>query len=83
MQKQAQEFSKKCDQCQIFAPTIHQPGGVLNPVSSPWPFSQWGLDIMENNEEHRRGPCHGTGIMVWKNKPYGTGPYFCLMKVLS
>ena len=23
MQKQAQEFSKKCDQCQRFAPNIH------------------------------------------------------------
>ena len=23
-----------------------QPGGVLNPLSSPWPFAQWGLDIV-------------------------------------
>ena len=37
---------KKCGQCQRFAPNIHQPGGVLNPVSSPWPFAQWGLDIV-------------------------------------
>ena len=36
---------KKCDQCQRFAPNICQPGGVLNPLSSPWPFAQWGLDI--------------------------------------
>ena len=34
------------DQCQRFAPNIHQPGGVLNPLSSPWPFAQWGLDIV-------------------------------------
>ena len=27
-------------------PNIYQPGGVLNPLSSPWPFAQWGLDIM-------------------------------------
>ena len=27
-------------------PNIHQPGGVLNPLSSPWPFAQWGLDIV-------------------------------------
>ena len=46
MQKQALEFSKKCDQCQKFAPNIHQLGGILNPISSPWPFAQWGLDIM-------------------------------------
>ena len=37
---------KKCNQCQRFAPNIHQPGGVLNPLSSPRPFAQWGLDII-------------------------------------
>ena len=36
----------KCDQCQRFAPNIHHSGGVLNPLSSPWPFAQWGLDIV-------------------------------------
>ena len=46
MQKEAQEYVKKCDQCQRFAPNIHQPGGVLNPLSNPWPFAQQGLDIM-------------------------------------
>jgi len=46
MQKEAQEYVKKCDQCQRFAPNIHQPGGVLNPLSSPWPFAQYGLDIV-------------------------------------
>ena len=44
--KEAQEYVKKCDQCQRFAPNIHQLGGVLNPLSSPWPFAQWGLDII-------------------------------------
>ena len=37
---------RKCDQCQRYAPNIHQPGGVLNLISSPWPFAQWGLDIV-------------------------------------
>ena len=46
MQNEAQEYVKKCDQCQRFAPNIHQPRGVLNPLSNPWPFAQWGLDIM-------------------------------------
>ena len=39
-------YVKKCDQCQQFALNIHQPGGILNPLSSPWPFTQWGLDIV-------------------------------------
>ena len=46
IQKKMQEYVKKCDQCQRFAPNIHQPGGVLNPLSSPWSFAQWGLDIV-------------------------------------
>ena len=46
MQKEAQEYVKKCDQCQRFAPSIHQPRGILNPLSNPWSFAQWGLDIV-------------------------------------
>ena len=34
MQKEVQEYVKKCDQCQKFAPNIHQLRGVLNPLSS-------------------------------------------------
>ena len=25
---------------------MHQSGGVLNALSSPWPFAQWGVDIV-------------------------------------
>ena len=46
MQKEAQEYMKKYDYCQRFAPNIHQLGGVLNPLSSLWLFAQWGLDIV-------------------------------------
>ena len=46
MQKEALEYVKKCNQCQRFAPNTHQPGGFLNPLSSPWPFAQWGLNIV-------------------------------------
>ena len=35
MQKEAQEYVKKCDQCQKFAPNMHQPEGVFNPLSGP------------------------------------------------
>ena len=40
MQKEAQEYVRKCDQCQRFAPNIHQPKGVFNSLSSPWSFAQ-------------------------------------------
>ena len=47
MQKDAAKYVRKCEQCQKHAPQIHQPTGHLNPVSSPRPFAQWGLDILE------------------------------------
>ena len=46
MQRETLEYVRKCDQCQRFALSIHQSGGILNPLSSPWPFTQWGLDIV-------------------------------------
>ena len=46
MHKQSLEYSRKCNQCQRFALSIHQPEGPLNPISSSWPFAQWGLDIV-------------------------------------
>nr|XP_023906600.1 uncharacterized protein LOC112018320 [Quercus suber] len=46
MQKDAAEYVLKCEQCQKHAPLIHQPAGNLSPISSPWPFAQWGLDII-------------------------------------
>ena len=46
MQKEALEYTKKCDQCQRFALNTHQPGGFLNPLSSLWTFAQWGLYIV-------------------------------------
>ena len=35
MRQTSQDYAKRCDQCQRFAPNIHQPGGILNPLSSP------------------------------------------------
>ena len=46
MQKEALEYTKKCNQYQRFALHTHQLGGFLNPLSSPWPFAQWGFDIV-------------------------------------
>ena len=40
MQRTSQDYVRKYDQCQRYAPNIHQPGGVLNPLSSLWPFAQ-------------------------------------------
>ena len=45
MQRDVAEYVKRCEQCQKHAPLIHQPVRSLNPISNPWPFAQWGLDI--------------------------------------
>ena len=68
MQKEAQEYVKKCDQCQRFTPNIHQPRGVLNPLFSPWPFAQWDLDIVgpfPKATENKRWLLVGTNYFKW------------------
>ena len=59
---------KKYDQCQRFALNIHQPRGVLNPLSSPWPFTQWDLDIV------------GSFLKVTGNKRWLLVDMDCLIK---
>lgn len=46
MQREAVKYIKRCGRCQMHAPILNQPGGNLNPISSPWPFAQWRLDII-------------------------------------
>ena len=46
MQKDAAKYVRRCEPCQKHAPLINQPAGRLNPVSSPWPYAQWGLNIL-------------------------------------
>ena len=46
MQKDAGAYIKTCDKCQRFSNTIRQPSEELTPMTTPWPFSQWGSDIL-------------------------------------
>ena len=46
MLKDAQAYVKACDKCQRFSNFIRQPSEKLTPITAPWPFLQWGLDIM-------------------------------------
>jgi hypothetical protein len=38
--------AKKCHKCQIYVDKIHVPPTMLNVISSPWPFSMWGIDMI-------------------------------------
>jgi len=46
MQKDAQAYVKAYNKCQRFSNVIRQSIEELTPMIAPWPFSQWGLDIM-------------------------------------
>ena len=46
MKKNAATYVKKCDKCQRHAPVPHVPTETLKPISSPWSFAQWGMDIV-------------------------------------
>ena len=46
MQKDAEAYVRACDKCQRFSNIIRQPTEELTPLTAPWLFAQWGLDIM-------------------------------------
>nr|XP_017233202.1 PREDICTED: uncharacterized protein LOC108207252 [Daucus carota subsp. sativus]XP_017233203.1 PREDICTED: uncharacterized protein LOC108207253 [Daucus carota subsp. sativus] len=46
MLKHAQEYVKKCDRCQRFAPIVRQPPEMLTSINTPIPFAMWGMCIL-------------------------------------
>ena len=46
MLKDATKLVRKCKICQEHAKISHLPSEPLTSVTSPWPFQQWGLDIL-------------------------------------
>ncbi|XP_075645314.1 uncharacterized protein LOC142616323 [Castanea sativa] len=37
---------RKCHQCQVHGDLNHMPPMPLHTMTSPWPFSTWGIDII-------------------------------------
>ncbi|GAU16666.1 hypothetical protein TSUD_326160 [Trifolium subterraneum] len=46
MESDCYKHARKCHKCQIYADKIHLPPTSLNILSSPWPFSMWGIDMI-------------------------------------
>ncbi|GKV06071.1 hypothetical protein SLEP1_g18002 [Rubroshorea leprosula] len=46
MHKDATYFVQKCPKCQFFAHLTHQPAEELTNLVAPWPFAQWGVDLL-------------------------------------
>ena len=46
MRADAANYTKKCDRGQRLAPILKSSVQDLISISSPWPFAQWGIDIV-------------------------------------
>src|SRR4051812_42787074 len=46
MDSDCYQYAKRCHKCQIYANRIHVLPSLLNILSSPWPFSMWGIDMI-------------------------------------
>nr|GEZ78320.1 reverse transcriptase domain-containing protein [Tanacetum cinerariifolium] len=45
MHKDAHDMIRKCSDCQIHRPVTRYPQQPLTPITAPWPFYKWGIDI--------------------------------------
>nr|GFA20300.1 reverse transcriptase domain-containing protein [Tanacetum cinerariifolium] len=45
MHKDARDMIRKCNDCQIHRPITRHPQQRLTPITAPWPFYKWGIDI--------------------------------------
>ncbi|KAL5840125.1 hypothetical protein ACOSQ4_012733 [Xanthoceras sorbifolium] len=46
MFQDAKETASNCDKCQRIADNIKQPPEKLRSLTSPWPFAQWGINLI-------------------------------------
>ncbi|XP_059659088.1 uncharacterized protein LOC132305465 [Cornus florida] len=44
--RNAEEYAGRCDKCQRHGPMKHQPAEDLHAMANPWPFAQWGIDMV-------------------------------------
>ncbi|GJW20115.1 reverse transcriptase domain-containing protein [Tanacetum coccineum] len=45
MHRDARDMICKCKDCQIHRPVPRHPQKPLTPITAPWPFYKWGIDI--------------------------------------
>ena len=46
MHQDAKKMAKNCKMCQSFSEVPTQPPEKLTTMTSPWPFTQWGIDLI-------------------------------------
>ncbi|GJX82375.1 reverse transcriptase domain-containing protein [Tanacetum coccineum] len=45
MHEDARKLIRACQDCQVHKPVSRSPQQKLSPITSPWPFYKWGIDI--------------------------------------
>ncbi|GJR11628.1 reverse transcriptase domain-containing protein [Tanacetum coccineum] len=45
MHMDARKLIRECNDCQVHRPVTRNPQQNLSPITSPWPFYKWGIDI--------------------------------------
>ncbi|GKB83076.1 reverse transcriptase domain-containing protein [Tanacetum coccineum] len=45
MHRDAREMIRACNDCQVHHPVPRNPQQPLTPITAPWPFYKWGIDI--------------------------------------
>ncbi|GJY50890.1 reverse transcriptase domain-containing protein [Tanacetum coccineum] len=45
MHMDARKLVRECNDCQVHRPVPRSPQQNLTPITSPWPFYKWGIDI--------------------------------------
>ncbi|XP_059670865.1 uncharacterized protein LOC132316401 [Cornus florida] len=46
LSRNTEEYTRRCDKCQRHGPMKHQPVEDLHAMANPWPFAQWGIDMV-------------------------------------
>ncbi|GJY85522.1 hypothetical protein Tco_0717698 [Tanacetum coccineum] len=45
MHRDARDMIRTCNDCQVHRPVPRNPQQPLTPITAPWPFYKWGIDI--------------------------------------
>jgi hypothetical protein len=46
LEKDCIDYVRKCHKCQVYSDKINAPPTPLFNLTSPWPFTTWGIDVI-------------------------------------
>ncbi|GJZ32821.1 reverse transcriptase domain-containing protein, partial [Tanacetum coccineum] len=70
MHRDARDMIRKCNDCQIHCPVPRNPQQPLTPITAPWLFYKWGIDIAGPFPER---PGKSNGLLERANRSLGKG----------